>query len=55
VTRELYVGLMSGTSLDGVDAVLADIGSGKPRLLANTYVPFDAALRHELLALNTPG
>jgi anhydro-N-acetylmuramic acid kinase len=55
VTRELYVGLMSGTSLDGVDAVLADFSGGKPRLLANTHLPFDAALRHELLALNTPG
>ena len=55
MTREIYVGLMSGTSLDGVDAVLADFGSGKPRLLASASVPFDTGLRRELLALNSPG
>ena len=55
MTREIYAGLMSGTSLDGVDAVLADFGGGRPRLLADAYLPFDAALRRELLALNLPG
>ena len=55
MTQELFVGLMSGTSLDGVDAVLADFSAAKPRLLADAAVPFDAALRRELLALNTPG
>ncbi len=55
MTREIYVGLMSGTSLDGVDAVLAEFGGGKPRLLASACVPFDAGLRRELLALNTTG
>jgi anhydro-N-acetylmuramic acid kinase len=55
VTRELYVGLMSGTSLDGVDAVLADLASAKPRLIADAYVPFDDRLQRELLALNSSG
>lgn len=55
MSREIFVGLMSGTSLDGVDAVLAQFGGGKPRLLANASIPFDAALRRELLALNSPG
>jgi anhydro-N-acetylmuramic acid kinase len=55
VTRVFYLGLMSGTSLDGVDAVLADFDGGKPRLIADTYLPFDAELRRELLALNAPG
>jgi anhydro-N-acetylmuramic acid kinase len=55
VTQELYVGLMSGTSLDGVDAVLVDLAGAKPQLLACSSVPFDATLRHELLALNARG
>ena len=55
MTREIYVGLMSGTSLDGVDAVLADFSAGKPRLIADAHLAFDPALRRELLALNVPG
>jgi anhydro-N-acetylmuramic acid kinase len=55
VTREIYVGLMSGTSLDGVDAVLAEFDGGRPRLIAHARLAFDAALRRELLALNMPG
>ena len=50
----LYIGLMSGTSLDGVDGVLADPSSSAASL-AHLHRPFDAALRAELLALNTPG
>jgi len=52
---ELYVGLMSGTSLDGVDAVFADLSRAQPKLLAKHYLPFDDALRNELLALHQPG
>ncbi|MEW5864501.1 MAG: anhydro-N-acetylmuramic acid kinase [Pseudomonadota bacterium] len=50
-----YVGLMSGTSLDGADAVLADFGAPRPRILAASHVAFDAKLRAELAALNAPG
>lgn len=55
MTSALYVGLMSGTSLDGVDAVLADLSGARPKLLANAHVPFDQPLRSALLALNTSG
>ncbi|WP_416760666.1 anhydro-N-acetylmuramic acid kinase [Roseateles sp. So40a] len=53
---ELYLGLMSGTSLDGVDAVLMRADQdGRVRALAHAYEAFDDTLRAELLALNSPG
>ena len=50
-----YIGLMSGTSLDGVDGVLVDFGSSGLRVRAHRALPFDAVLRSELLALNASG
>ncbi len=46
---------MSGTSLDGADAVVVDLSSPTPIPLAFASSKFDVALRAELLALNTPG
>lgn len=43
---------MSGTSLDGVDAVLWSEQAG---VLAHAFRPFDPALRAELLSLNRSG
>lgn len=51
---EFYIGLMSGTSLDGVDAVLVDLGQTRPNLVARHYLPFDDELKNELLALHHP-
>jgi anhydro-N-acetylmuramic acid kinase len=54
----LYIGLMSGTSLDGIDGVLATFDSGSSSMVAvraHTHRPLAAPLRAELLALNRPG
>ncbi|HEX7112088.1 MAG TPA: anhydro-N-acetylmuramic acid kinase, partial [Mizugakiibacter sp.] len=46
----LYVGLISGTSADGIDAALAAFG-GAPRLLAAITHPWPEPLRTRMLAL----
>ncbi len=52
---EHYIGLMSGTSLDGVDVALAETGSaGQLRLIHTHYLPYPDRLRTQLLALHTP-
>ncbi|MWV11281.1 anhydro-N-acetylmuramic acid kinase [Pseudomonas sp. R-28-1W-6] len=49
-----YLGVMSGTSLDGLDIALIE-QAGSTRLLATHYIPMPADLRAELLALCAPG
>ena len=51
---ELYIGLMSGTSLDGVDAALVALSDASPRLLASHFRPYGPELRRELLDLHQP-
>lgn len=56
-TAQAYIGLMSGTSMDGIDGVLGLIApDGQWQgSLAHAHAPFNASLRAELMALNTPG
>ncbi|KAA0082325.1 anhydro-N-acetylmuramic acid kinase [Paraburkholderia sp. T12-10] len=52
----VYFGLMSGTSMDGVDGVAVQFRAGEaPRVLADAFVGFADGLRDALLALQQPG
>lgn len=46
---------MSGTSLDGVDAVLVDFSSAAPQTLATTWLPYSPLLRNQALRLQSAG
>jgi anhydro-N-acetylmuramic acid kinase len=50
---DLYIGIMSGTSLDGVDAALVDLSQAAPRLVASHFQPYPEPLKQDLLALHT--
>jgi len=51
---ELFIGLMSGTSLDGIDGVLVDLSRMPGQVLAHHSVVLPEDLRVEFLSLNTP-
>ncbi len=36
----LYIGLLSGTSMDGVDVCLADLGNPNPLLIGTHHRPY---------------
>ena len=51
--KKLYIGLMSGTSMDAVDAVLVDFSQNKPQLLHTYKLPLASTLREDLTQLYT--
>ncbi len=51
---ELYIGIMSGTSLDGIDTALLDLAGNQPRLLETFYQAYPQALKDTLLELHHP-
>lgn len=51
---ELFIGLMSGTSLDGVDAVILDLSGARKQLLCTSFRPYPDRLREQLLSLHHP-
>jgi anhydro-N-acetylmuramic acid kinase len=52
--RQLYIGLMSGTSADAIDAVLIDLQS-TPQLIAQHTLPLPIKTRQQIHALSLPG
>jgi anhydro-N-acetylmuramic acid kinase len=57
LAADLYIGLMSGTSLDGIDAVLVDFANpaAKPELLHAHHTPYDDEIRADLLDIHHEG
>lgn len=55
--NQWYIGLMSGTSMDGVDGVLVNLplGGGAMQMLAATHVPFSDEMRRAGFALQKAG
>ncbi len=52
---DFHIGLMSGTSLDGVDAVLTSFPPNRPpRLAGSHYIPYPPELRARILDLHEP-
>jgi len=52
-SSEIYIGLMSGTSLDGIDAALLEL-SGPPSLLGAQFLSYPKSLKTALFALHEP-
>ena len=50
-----YLGLMSGTSVDSIDAALVDFNDVKPRIVATYAYPMPGELRERILSLFEPG
>ena len=53
--QQLFIGLMSGTSADSIDAALVDFSGPRPQLLHYIEQPLDSTLREQILALMQPG
>ena len=51
----LYIGLMSGTSMDGIDAALVRFGRERGELLGHYGRPWDDGIRQRLQAIAHPG
>lgn len=52
--RNLFIGTMSGTSLDGVDSALVAFENGACQLIETQFLAYPQALKTALLALHEP-
>lgn len=51
---QLYIGLMSGTSVDGIDAALVDFSQPQPKLIAFACTPFPDAVKQQIQRISLP-
>ncbi len=54
MNKHLALGMLSGTSIDGIDVVLADFSGAFPKIVATHSHPYPAVLRKDLLELSSP-
>ena len=52
--KNYYIGIMSGTSADGVDLALVDFSSGNAQFKAHFYQAFSDQLNQKIIALYSP-
>lgn len=52
---QLFIGIMSGTSADGIDAVLVDLEKENLKIIHHYYLRYDATTQNELILLMQPG
>ncbi len=53
--RQIFIGLISGTSLDGVDAALVSFEDDQPNLLASHHEPYPPNIKQSIRDLCLPG
>lgn len=53
--HNVFIGLMSGTSMDAVDAAVVDFSGAQPHVIAALARPIEDSVRQELLSLCTAG
>ena len=51
----LYIGVMSGTSADGIDLALVDFQPNNSQLIANDFTPYSNELHQAITGLYLPG
>ncbi len=53
-TNELYIGLMSGTSLDGIDVALINLKTDQCQLISHYFHPLNQSIKERLILLSSP-